>query len=291
MKYLKTTAIGATVLSGLILFLGCCFNVLCKKDYTLKYNMKKGTEFSINYHRKNINEREVMGNKRVNLQEDSFRYEFTVLSNSEDGLEIGMEYKEKSDKTDDPQFSAGTDYSDLLGKKVKFLISSKGDVTGMENFEKLPEIPVLSRDMTFSANSYKNEIRQLFHALPEKQVSIGDTWVNEGKATESLGDGEVEVVVKYNYTLLEETDKNRINCLKIGAKYTIELKGSGLINAAKFEFNAKGNGNDVIYFSPEKGMIAAVEGQSMVEGYIVITEMNVTIPLKQDIETEINVTF
>ena len=291
MKFLKTVKTGVAVLTGLVIFSGFSFGIFCQKAYNPKYFAKKGEKFTVNYFRKNLNAREVMGNEMVNLQEDSYKYEFTVKSNSGDGMDLEMKYIEKADKTDDPQFPVGTDYSALEGKTVEFFLSSTGKVSKFENFDELPEIEVRIRDTKFFEDTYKNELKQLFYALPGKSIDIGETWSDKIEFNEHLAGGGVKIIINSDYKLLEEIQKDGIKCLKIDVKFTMEITGGGTLNAMDFDFNMKGSGNETVYFSQEKGMFVSVEGKSTMQGSADFKEVEMSVPIKQDIETRINVTF
>jgi len=296
MRKLKVTILFPLLLMGLLLS-GSLSNDSIKNvkklapKYELKYKLKKGAKFTVTNSRSDHYIREVMGNEMVTNTDDMSEYGFEVMEENTDNIKLMLEFKNRIQKTDDPQAAGGVDFSSLAGKKVGLSMSSTGKVSGFEGFENLPVIEIAYQQTTINKDSYINEIKQLLPMLPENPVGIGDNWKSVYEYDEPVPEGTVKVTLNYIYTVLEETVKDGIGCLKINGAFTIVVKGEGVMEGMTFTFNMEGKGNDTVYFNHKKGMLLSIEGESIAKGEADLAEAGLTIPMDHTYKNRLNVIF
>jgi hypothetical protein len=260
------------------------------KEYDLKYKFKKGEKFELKYSELNHYTREVMGNEIILNQEDSYKYALNIKSVKGEDAVIEMEYLQKAQESDDPQFPAGPDFSPLIGKKVEFIIHNNGRTSEHKKFESLPVIENQGRQFTFEKDRYINEIKY-FPFLPGKKVSIGDKWSDKIIIDEPLPGGKGTITINSDYRLIEETNKDGIECLKIECEYTFAFEGNGNTENMDFTFNLSGKGTQTIYFSLDKGMLHSIEEESVIEGKADFPAMGMEMPMKHEKKINVSVTF
>jgi hypothetical protein len=157
------------------------------QPYTLVYKMDEGTTtFTVEMARKHRNQRNIMGNDLITNSKDLTVYGFAVNSSGENGLKLELEYVERTHETDDSQILTGPDFSNLIGKKVKMVLSPTGELSGFAGFEDLPEIVIPGQDASLGELQYTNELRGLFPRLPESAGGLDLVLDLGGSGTETL---------------------------------------------------------------------------------------------------------
>jgi len=296
MRKMKVTILFPLLLMGLMLS-GSLSNDSIKNvkklapKYELKYKLAKGAQFTITNSRSDHFIREVMGNEMVTNTDDTSEYGFDVIEENTDNIKLMLEFKNRTQKTDDPQAPGGVDFSSLAGKKVGLSMSSTGEISGFVGFENLPVIEITYQQSTINKDSYINEVKQLFPMLPENPVGIGDNWKSVYEYDEPVPEGTVKVTINYIYTLLEETVKDGIECLKINGAFTMVVKGEGVMEGMTFTFNLEGKGHETVYFDHKKGMLLSIAGESTAKGEADFAEAGLTIPMDHTYKNKLNVTF
>ncbi len=255
------------------------------KQYTLAYKMGKGSSFTLEVARKHRNQRNVMGNDRITNSEDLKAYGFTVQSSDKDGMTLGIEYKERTHDSDDPQIQTGPDFSELVGRTVEMFLSPTGKPSGFKGFDELPEIAMPEQEERLDEWWYINEVRDILPFMPETSVSPGDTWSHTVEHEERAGEGMLPVVIEYTYRLIEETKIDGHDCVRIDGVYTVKISGSFSVGGLDLELDLSGKGEETIYFAWKKGMLLSAESQSVVSGSAGNEEMGMSIQMKHDIET------
>ena len=252
--------------------------VTAQKTYDLKYQIPVGTKFIMKTSGTTTIETDQMGTIVTTDLSGTSEDIFTVLEASPDkGLTIEYEFGERTQDMESTMGSDTTDFSELIGKKVKFLLSLKGEVDGYEGFDVLPNITTSTQE-TLDEATYKLGAKTLFFALSDKPVKIGDTWTDEETEDVPVQGSTMALEVKSTYKVLEEVQKDGMNCLKI--EYEVVTKASG-------EFEQQGTplsleretiSNGTLYFAYEKGIFIASESESKGEGIITVESMGIEIP-------------
>jgi hypothetical protein len=261
------------------------------KKYNLKYDLPKGSTFAMKISRDDHFVRNIMGNEAVMDIKDVIEYGFEVKSSSKQGLTLELEYRNRSHQTDVPQFQAGVDFSSLVGSKAGFDISSRGEPSGFTGFEKLPVIRIPDQEASLGEAQYVSEIRQIFPILPDRPVSIGETWSYKHVSDEPTEGGQIKITVDSNYTLLEESEKDGFDCMKISAKYTLNVEGEVSSGGMRFTVKGGGEGSDIIYFAQQKGMFLNSEGDLVIEAIAENSDLGISVPVKHEYKTTVDVSL
>jgi hypothetical protein len=261
------------------------------KKYSLKYDLPEGTTFAIKISRDDHFVRNIMGNDAVMNIKDVIEYGFEVKSSSKEGLTLEIEYRNRSHQTDDPQFQTDIDFSCLVGNKAGFDISWRGEPSGFTGFDKLPVIRIADQEASLGEAQYVSEIRQIFPILPDRPVSIGETWSYKHISDEPTEGGQIKITVDSNYSLIEETEKDGVDCLKIGANYIVNMEGRISSGGMSFTVKGEGEGNDTIYFAYKKGMFLNSEGDLVIEAIAESTGLGISVPVKHEYKTIVDVTL
>ncbi len=249
-----------------------------EKGFILTYHPKAGTKFTIVSSGTSDIVMNQMGTEVVVNVEGEGEDSYEVISvDNETGITFGLEYGERSDNVESPAGSASTDYSKLVGKKVKFVVSPLGKASSFEGFEKLPEITTALGETT-NKDQYISGARATFPMLPEKPVKFGDTWTETDEQELPASGGTFKIVSNITYKLIEEAKKDGFDCLKIEATGTTKTTGSGEAQGMSFTLEREAQGTEIIYFAYRKGMYISREGSSKQEGIVCFESIGMEMP-------------
>jgi hypothetical protein len=251
------------------------------KQYDLKYKLTEGSIFSLTGSSEEHAVRDVMGNELVTNIKDIVEYDFEVKSATEEGFVLRLEYRNRAHETDDPRFQSGPDFSGLIGREVQFTLSSRGETSSFVGFGDLPVIQIPDRDASLGEVQYINELRDTFPQLPDRPISIGEGWSYTRELAETPpGGGKITITLNYQYTLLEETQQDGVDCLKLDGKYTVNVDGK--LEASGMEFTVKlaGEGSELLYFAHDKGRLRLRDGSSVIEGSADSEELGISVPMR-----------
>jgi hypothetical protein len=186
-----------------------------EKLYELKYQMAEGTRFVMSSTGTMESVTDQMGTEVTaeitSEGEDTYSVQ---SSDKEKGLTIELVMGTRTQDVYSDQGSASTDFSELTGKKVRFVLSFGGDVSGHEGFDALPEITAVTGEV-LTPELYRLGVQETFTELPDKPVKIGDTWSEVEGNDIPLGGGTLRSESDFTYTVMEETEKDGFDCLRI----------------------------------------------------------------------------
>jgi len=282
--------VSAVIVFGLLAGVLVSFGMA--QEYTLKYNLARGTKFTLTNESSEETIQEVMGNEMVVNSNSSSVSKCVVLSADEEaGIKIEYEFADRKSESETPQGASSVDFSELIGKKVKFLLSGIGEASGFEGFDELPEITHES-GQTIGKDRFINSIKNLFPKLPEKPVKIGESWTRTQEDDVPMPDGgALKSKTDFTYTLLEEVKKDGLDCLKIGISFTQTVSGEFEQMGMPIVMEMKGKGDDVMYFAHKKGMLVSYEDESSSEGMADVASAGMSIPITRMSKSTLNVTF
>ena len=216
------------------------------KKFELKYQMKKGKEFtffSLGYGNKYAKTNSSL--TFISSRERELIQDWEVLSSNENYTVFELEYnKLEFIDTDKEKNITKTNFSPVIGKKVRLTISSNGKMSNFKGFNNLPSVSFPNGEMDSSL--YRAELTHMFPILPSKPVKIGDTWSREAWG------------FTIEYKLISEIEFNGYDCVRIFAqikpgKTTFERKDQ---NGNEYNINMIGGGySDIYYFAYKEGMI------------------------------------
>lgn len=241
-------------------------NALQGKKYKLEYKMAQGTKFSISaFHEY---ERETIlpdGNLTGNTIVDKFEGHFQVESNDPaNGMILGMEILKLHREKINPGGTFLNDFTELAGTKLSFGLSPSGEIFNLEGFKSLPQQDLFLR--VSAPDHFLHRIHSSFPILPETPVAIGDTWTSTLEAVRPWGELEVKITSKNTYKVLEETQLNGIDCLKIEVNIIQSSKAEGERWGRQVSAEYEGSGKETIYFALAQGMVLQKEGSMEVKG-------------------------
>jgi len=247
------------------------------KQYELKYKIAKGTKFIISSSGTLESITDQMGTEVVADISGVGKDIYVVLGETDEGLTIEMEYGERTQDVESDQGSASTDYSGLIGKKVKFVLKPNGEVTGYEGYDALPEITTASQE-TLTADIYKLGAKGTFTRLPDKSLTIGDTWTHT-ETNEIPVEGNVIISTSdTTYKVIEETKREGFDCLKIEFSSKDKLQGDFQQGGMDLSMERETTTTGTLYFAYDEGMFVYSEAEGKGEGIITVEQMGVDIP-------------
>lgn len=261
------------------------------REYTLAYGMDKGATLAIQVEVKHRNNRVVMGNELTTNTKRFTQYGVSVLSAGPDGLVLEFEYAERKHETDDSLVVGEPDFSELIGRKARALLASTGVLSDFDGFGELPVIAMPGQSEPMGEQRYVNNVISLFPRLPQAPVAPGGTWSAVVEFHEPVQDTTLLLTVNTDYTLIEETQLDGHDCLKIEGAFTIGMSGPLDAGGLELELNIEGTGTETVYFAWKEGMVLRTESHSVLEGLAENQDMGVSVPMNHDITTVATVTL
>jgi hypothetical protein len=249
-----------------------------EKLYELKYQMKAGTKFVMVSTGETESVTDRMGTEVIADITGGSEDTYVVLSSDKDkGLTIELEMGEKTQDISSAMGSATADFSELVGKKVKFVLLPNGEVSDFEGFNVLPEVTDASGEV-MTEELYILGMKDTFPKLPDKPVKIGDTWNDVQGNDVPLGGGILRSDSDTTYKLVEEVKKDGFDCLKIEVTRTDKLSGDFEQQGTPLSLERVTTTKAVVYFAYEKGMFVLYEAESKAEGVILVPSAGMEIP-------------
>jgi len=249
-----------------------------EKLYELKYQLAKGTKITM------ISSGEVnsvMDQMGTEVAVDNY-YEaediFVILSaNKKKGFTLEYEFGERSQDLDSAMGSDSTDFSELIGKKVTFVLLTNGKVEGFEGFDALPEI-TSSGGGELNEETYILGVKTTFPLLPDGPIKIGDTWSDTQVMDIPQGSSILKSENNFTYKLIEETEKDGFDCLKIEITGTSRLSGDFEQGGMPLSIEREETSTGTLYFAHKEGMFIRSESESLGEGIINVPSQGLEIP-------------
>ena len=199
----------------LILFICCVFalNAVPFGDMPaqagntiLKYEMPVGSSFVITG--RNFFERETVlpdGGLTGNTIEHTFEGSFEV--EEAQGLGLKMVFQKLACEKNNPGGTFIDPFDSLTGYEVGFTLSPEGELSGLEDFENLPEKEVLLR--LSAPDNFVHTVHNAFPHLPDRAVGPGDTWTYKMESDRPFSRGARSLVTsEYTYRFVEAVEKD-----------------------------------------------------------------------------------
>lgn len=249
-----------------------------QKLYELKYQLAKGTKFTM-VSSSEVNS--VMDQMGTEVLSDSYGEAediFVVLSaNKKKGLSLEYEFGERSQNIDSAMGSDSTDFSELVGQKVTFVLLPNGKVEEYEGFDSLPEITSPGGD-ELNEETYILGVKTTFPLLPDKPVKFGDTWTDNQVMDIPQGGNFLKLENDITYTLIEETQMEGFDCLKIEMKGVSRISGDFEQEGMALYIERETISTGTLYFAYKEGMLISGVSESIGEGIIDVPSAGIVIP-------------
>lgn len=267
--------------------------LLAAKDarYDLRYHLKKGGHFRVNYERWQRNDRTIMGNRLVD--ESTLRTEerFKVTRSGRSGMELEITYGERSLEIDRADLPVGPDFSALKGEQARFLLAPDVARSEFEGFEELPEIRMPAMGDVLEAERYKLELFGYFPHLPGRPVSAGESWTYSEAYQDPNSGSPLDVEIDYSYTCTGPVPGEPGRLIGIDCSYKVKVYGDVDAGGLMLSLHMEGGGEERYRFDTKRGMLVSSEGTMWVEGKAVNAELEMEAPIRNDYRISLELTF
>lgn len=213
--------------------------------YDLKYKVKKGTEFTLrNMNISNSFAKTDSVFKKESSQTRDLIVKYLCVNVTDTSSEFEVEYLKKLYRYYNGQGQETiTDFSDILGKKVRYTLSDNGVVSSFKGFSELPEVQ-MPGNWKYTGRHFQEEIEHFFPTLPDHPVEIGYTWVRN------------DFGVTIEYRIMDKVEMYGHDCLRIFARISGESTTTGTDrNGNSFKVDKNEPYTDIYYFAYQEGMI------------------------------------
>jgi len=248
------------------------------KTYELKYQVAKGTKITM-ISSSEVNS--VMDQAGTELVSDIYEEAediFVVLSaDKKKGLTLEYEFGKRSQDVDSAMGSDSTDFSELIGKKVTFVLLPNGKIEGFEGFDSLQEI-TMRTNSELNKETYIIGVESTFPRLPDGPIKIGDTWTDTQVMDIPQGGSVLVSENNFTYKLIEETEKDGFDCLKIEMTGTSRTSGDLEQGGYALYIESEDTSTGTLYFAYKEGMFISGESESLGEAIIDVPAAGMEIP-------------
>ena len=185
-----------------------------------------------------------------------------------------------------PQGAFSPNVSDIAGKSFEILLSPLGRELEMSGLDSL------RYDLGQSGKrSISPDFQTLFPDLPDRRVTIGDTWDSEDTIIDDGGGSRIRI----NLTSVNRLDGFEtvmgMKCARVTSDVTGTLEGEGEQRRAKMTFAGDVTATDTWFFAYESGMFVKILSESSTEGSITMSDpqsMRIPMTMEMAFQAELN---
>lgn len=262
-----------------------------EKNYELKYQLSEGMKFTMTSSGEMNSLMDQMGTEVVADITGEGKDIYIVLSSDElKGLTLELEFGERSQEVVTGGQSLSTDFSQLTGKKTTFVLLRNGKVEGFEGFDDLPDIATSTGEV-LNSETYRLGVKTTFPRLPDRPVKIGDSWTDEQDMDIPVEGSTLLSEDKSTYTVIDETQFDGYECLKIEVIGTSKLTGDFEQGGTPLSIERDTTSKGIMYFAYKKGMFIRMESESTAEGIITVPSASIDIPQTIFSKSSVSVRF
>jgi hypothetical protein len=255
-----------------------------KSGLNLTYRMEENQILKYRVSAEEIQQLDMMGQTMETTSKSGIQFSMQSKGLKENNLLLGITVDTMNINVSGGMAGNITpDLGTVIGKSFQMTLSPLGKEGGFSGTEELQYQlgPTGKRNIDSS-------FKDIFPNLADKPVKIGDTWTETGDVTEKAGNIDVHVITGSVNTLQGLEMVNGLECVKIEAKTTGTLEGSGEQMGNKFTFKGTVKGSSTWYFAYKKGIFVNSKSNSETEGKVEVTAMGMTIPMKSKSKSEFN---
>jgi hypothetical protein len=220
----------------------------------------------------------------VNVQvNNDLAYTVKFEGKAGDNLKLLITIDSLTTKTESMQGSTGGKIKDVGGKSFNLILSPSGKIIDASEAEKIE----YSADGT-QKSSMLQFFSHNFPEVPEKQVSIGDTWIkNDTLRAKTSTSITTQIVTSTNkFDGIEKI--NGVDCAKITSSITGNMQATVQNNGMDIFMNGPLQGNVTIFFALTEGYLVKQDVSSKVNGNIEITgAQNMTFPMVMETNSKV----
>jgi hypothetical protein len=264
---------------GLFLLLFIIQFQLNAQSYELKYDFQEGKTYLFSENTENDLTQSMMGNEmkiksitrnfiRVTAEDETSRGTLLNVSLDSAYASISMPMKDTSYNIDQ-----------LIGKRISILLSPEGEVLEREIIDTVD----VEGDLTHQGN---REAIQFLKFLPDKKVSVGESWIVNHVDTVAIMGGGTTMTSEMEFTVAGTEERDGYNVLKIPFTGKIMIEGEGSMMGFKFFIEGSGTNSGDFYFAPEEGLpIETILNQFFDITMAATGDQNMIIPITQEVKT------
>jgi hypothetical protein len=139
---------------------------------------------------------------------------------------------------------------EYIGKRIKLVITKLGKTVSVEPIDTVPP----SRILMQSGLTPSDLFRQLLLELPEKEMSVNDSWKREQPDTLSRSGIKITMKPNIECKIIGTEKKLDINCLAVSVKGTSTVEGTGSQQGADVSVDGIVKVNGSVFFAPSAGI-------------------------------------
>ena len=255
-----------------------------ESGFILTYRGDKGDVMNYRSSTKTYMVQEMMGTEVEIKTASLMEYGLKIKKiNADFSLGMGITFNKFESSAESPQGSASSDAAELIGKSAGIVIAGNGKLLKKTDFDKLPPVKIAGEDVNMDT-----QMRELFTRLPIKSLKIGDTWEEARKDTVQQSGLDIIVSSTTTYTLVEQTQKLDMDCLKFVGKSTLTMQGEGNQMGADLIFEGDGEGKSEVFFAHKTGTLISADSKVLMEGMVLVSgPTQMSIPLSQEITSSL----
>ena len=272
---------------------------------SLRLNFKPGEVYEYRSECQRTIMEQALGQEMKTDNEVVIALRFDVLEREAGGVKMNATYQKVAVRLRNRLLSTAYDSDDssgnsggalgslrgLIGKNFSLLIEPDGEVreiTGLDTLQRNLERDNSAEPMAGATASFVQKVvsdkamrgmmNESFHIYPAAAVRIGDTWVNERRASSSIG----ELVLQNTYRLTDI--KNGIASINVTARIASDSsQKSDLAGELKgVKIDLKGALNGTLAVEVATGMLREYKTRQQLTGNITISGMTVPITTTTD---------
>jgi hypothetical protein len=185
-------------------------------------------------------------------------------------------------KIQSPQAELEPDMSTVIGKSFVMILSSLGKELELIGAEAI-EYDLGPEGIRNIASGFQD----VFPAVSDRPVKIGDTWPDESIVTDKSSSGEAIIKVSSVNTLEGFETIDGLECIRVSAKASGTIEGTG--EQQGMELITKGDikGTATWFFAYKEGFFVKQTMEGSLEGMVNVPSQGMDIPFTREMTSEI----
>jgi hypothetical protein len=248
----------------------------------LQYRMPEGQVLKYESWGETHQTMEVMG-QTIDVDMDSTNA-FSVASKGqkEKNHQLTITIDGMSIKIQSPQAELEADMSSVIGKSFDMVLSSLG--------EELELIGAEAIEYDMGPEGTRNiaaGFQDIFPAVADRPVKVGDTWPDESIVTDKSSSGEALIKVSSVNTMEGFETIDGLECVRISAKASGTIEGTGEQQGMELITRGDIKGTATWYFAYKEGLFVKQTIDGSIEGMVNVPSQNIDIPFTREMTSEI----
>jgi hypothetical protein len=248
----------------------------------LQYRLPEGQTLKYEISGRQAESTEVMGQKIDVESKVESTYSLRSMGKKDGNLQLEISIEAMNIQTKSPQGELSPDLSPVIGKSFVMTLSSLGeeiDLSGAESIEY--NGPAGKRNLA-------SRFQTVFPDTAARPVKVGDSWTTQDAIVEKGEGGTITIRFHNVHTLEGFETVGGFECARVQAKVSGDVAGDGNQGGATYTVKGRYQGVDTWYFAYKKGILVKLLSSGVIDATVDVTSpQNMTIPTKQELESEI----